>query len=114
MVTLKSRKDLDKMRRAGRVVAECHALVENAIRPGVTTGELDRIVADHLRSLGGRSAFLHYAPRGALPFPGNICTSVNEVVVHGICLETNLLVLRSIEGITSTRPFVCLVNFLGR
>ena len=84
MVTLKSRKDLEKMRRAGRVVAECHALVENAIRPGITTGELDEIVAGHLRSHGARSAFLHYAPNGSRPFPGSICTSVNDVVVHGI------------------------------
>jgi methionyl aminopeptidase len=84
MVTLKSKKDLEKMRRAGRLVGECHALVQAAIRPGVTTGELDQIVADHLRSRGARSPFLHYSPGGAPPFPGTICTSVNEVIVHGI------------------------------
>ena len=72
------------MRRAGRVVGECHALVAAAIRPGITTGELDRIVADHLRARGARSPFLHYNPGGAPPFPGSICTSVNEVIVHGI------------------------------
>jgi methionyl aminopeptidase len=84
MVTLKSKKDLEKMRRAGRVVGECHALVQDAIRPGVTTGELDQIVADHLRARGARSPFLHYNPGGAPPFPGTICASVNEVIVHGI------------------------------
>ncbi len=84
MVTLKSKKDLEKMRRAGRVVGECHALVQAAIRPGITTGELDRLVADHLRARGARSPFLHYSPGGAPPFPGSICTSVNEVIVHGI------------------------------
>jgi methionyl aminopeptidase len=72
------------MRRAGRVVGECHALVKAAIRPGVTTGELDRIVADHLKARGATSPFLHYRPRGAPPFPGTVCASVNEVIVHGI------------------------------
>src|SRR5215210_7234149 len=84
MVILKSSKDLEKMRRAGRLVGECHALVQVAIRPGVTTGELDRLVAGHLRSRGARSPFLHYRAAGAPPFPGTICTSVNEVIVHGI------------------------------
>ncbi len=84
MVTLKSSRDLDKMRRAGRLVGECHRLVRDAIRPGVTTGDLDRIVAGHLRSHGARSPFLHYRGHGAPPFPASICTSVNEVIVHGI------------------------------
>ena len=84
MVTLKSGKELEKMRRAGRLVAECHALVQEAIRPGVTTGELDRIVAEHLRSRGAKSPFLHYRVPGAPPFPSSICASVNEVIVHGI------------------------------
>jgi methionyl aminopeptidase len=84
MVTLKSSKELEKMRRAGRVVAECHALVQAAVRPGVTTGDLDRIVADHLQKRGAKSPFLHYRAPGAPPFPGTICTSVNEVIVHGI------------------------------
>ena len=72
------------MRRAGRLVGECHALVKAAIRPGVTTGELDRIVANHLQKNGARSPFLHYRMAGAPPFPGSICASVNEVIVHGI------------------------------
>ena len=84
MVTLKSRKDLAKMREAGRLVGECHTLVQAALRPGVTTAELNHIVAGHLRSHGARSPFLHYRPAGAPPYPGTICTSVNEVVVHGI------------------------------
>ena len=72
------------MCRAGRLVGECHALVQAAIRPGLTTGEIDRIVANHLRSRGARSPFLHYRMAGAPPFPGWTCTSVNEVIVHGI------------------------------
>lgn len=84
MVTLKSSKEIEKMRRAGRLVGECHALVQQAIRPGVSTAELDRIVAEHLRSRGAKSPFLHYRAQGAPPFPGSICASVNEVIVHGI------------------------------
>jgi methionyl aminopeptidase len=85
MVVLKSSRELEKMRRAGRVVAECHALVRAAIRPGITTGDIDRIVAKHLRARDATSPFLHYRGKGnAPPFPGHICTSVNEVIVHGI------------------------------
>lgn len=84
MVTLKSSRELEKMRRAGRLVAEGHALVRAALRPGVTTGEIDRIVAEHLKAHGARSPFLHYRGRNAPPFPGSVCASVNEVIVHGI------------------------------
>jgi methionyl aminopeptidase len=83
-VVLKSNKELAKMRRAGRLVAECHALVRAAIKPGVTTKELDTLVFTHLAENGGRSPFLGYRMAGAPPFPGSICASVNEVVVHGI------------------------------
>ncbi len=84
MITLKSSKNLETMRRAGRLVGECHALVQTALRPGLTTGELDRIVAEHLRSYRAKSPFFHYRSNGAPPFPGSICTSINEVIVHGI------------------------------
>jgi methionyl aminopeptidase len=83
-IILKSNNELVKMRRAGRLVAECHALVREAIKPGVTTKQLDTIVYEHLQRHGGRSPFLGYQPPGMTPFPGSICTSVNEVVVHGI------------------------------
>ena len=83
-VVLKSSKELAKMRRAGQLVAECHALIRAAVKPGVTTKELDRLVHDHLARNGARSPFLGYRMAGAPPFPGSICASVNEVVVHGI------------------------------
>jgi len=67
------------MRRAGHVVAVCHERVKPAIVPGVTTGELDTIVRDTIAELGARSNF--YGHQG---FPGNICASVNEEIVHGI------------------------------
>lgn len=72
---------LAKMRQAGRVVAEMHEKIREAIRPGVTTAELDRIGRDVIERRGARSNFLGY---GHPPFPGVICASPNDVIVHGI------------------------------
>lgn len=69
------------MRRAGRVVAEMHERTRAALRPGVTTAELDRIARDVLERRGATSNFLGY---GNPPFPGVICASPNDVIVHGI------------------------------
>ncbi len=77
----RSKDDLAKMRKAGRVVAEMHACIREAIRPGVTTLELDRIGRDVLERRGARSNFLGYSHP---PFPAVICASPNDVIVHGI------------------------------
>ena len=69
------------MRKAGRVVAEMHECIRAAIRPGVTTGELDRIGRDVIDRRGARSNFLGY---GHPPFSGVICASPNDVIVHGV------------------------------
>jgi methionyl aminopeptidase len=75
----KTSDQLAKMRRAGRVVAEMHEKVREAIRPGVTTLELDRVARDVLDRRGARSNFLNYHG-----FPAVICTSPNDMIVHGI------------------------------
>ncbi len=67
------------MHRAGRVAAQALAAVVDAVRPGITTRELDQIAEDRIRALGGVPSFLGY--RG---FPASICTSVDDEVVHGI------------------------------
>ena len=72
------------MREAGRIVAEMLAACHAAVRPGVTTGELDRIAAEILKRHGAASNFKGYGVPILPPFPGVICTSVNEQVVHGI------------------------------
>ena len=77
----RSTDDLAKMRKAGRVVAEMHARIREAIRPGVTTAELDQIGRDVIERRGARSNFLGYSHP---PFPGVICASPNDVIVHGI------------------------------
>lgn len=69
------------MRRAGRVVAEMHHEIRQAIRPGVSTGALDRIAREVLARRGATSNFLGYGSPG---FPGVICASPNSMVVHGI------------------------------
>ncbi len=90
-IVLKSQRELAKMRAAGRVVAECHALLREAIRPDVTTASLDELVRGHLSRSGAYSPFLGYTMGGtAPPFPGAVCASLNEVVVHGIPGPTRL------------------------
>jgi methionyl aminopeptidase len=71
--------EIAKMRRAGRVVAEMHEKCIAAARPGVTTANLDKVAREVLESRGARSNFLNYHG-----FPAVICTSPNDVIVHGI------------------------------
>lgn len=73
--------ELAAMRRAGRVVAEMHERTRAALRPGVTTGQLDRIARDVLERRGATSNFLGY---GHPPFTGVICASPNDMIVHGV------------------------------
>jgi len=84
VITLKTPQETAKMRAAGRVVAEILSACRAAVRPGVTTGELDRIAADILKRHGATSNFKGYGVPVLPPFPGVICTSVNEQIVHGI------------------------------
>src|SRR5213078_4087068 len=79
MIIRKSDREIDTMARAGRVVADTLALMQESIRPGVTTGELDAIAEEFIRSQGGRPTFKGY--RG---YPAAICASPNAMVVHGI------------------------------
>ena len=71
--------EIAKMRKAGRVVAEMLAVTSEAARPGVTTAQLDRLARDVLERRGARSNFLNYHG-----YPAVICTSPNNVIVHGI------------------------------
>ena len=75
----RSADELAKMRRAGRVVAEMHEKTREAIRPGVTTLELDRVAREVLDRRNARSNFLNYHG-----FPAVICASPNDMIVHGI------------------------------
>lgn len=79
MVHIRTSEEIEKIHESGRIVYETIMLVGREIRPGITTRRLDRLADEFIRSQGGRSAFKGY--RG---FPGSICTSINEQVVHGI------------------------------
>lgn len=77
-ITIKSDRDIEKMKVAGHVVSVCHQRVEAAIAPGITTGELDEIVVETLKEHNALASFLGYNG-----FPASICASVNEEIVHG-------------------------------
>jgi methionyl aminopeptidase len=79
VIVRKSPQEIETMARAGRVVAETLALLEDQIQPGITTGELDAIAEEFIRSHGGEPTFKGY--RG---YPAATCTSPNDMVVHGI------------------------------
>ena len=70
------------MRHAGRIVGACHLLLRDAVRPGVTTAQLNGLVHDYITRQGGVPSFLGYP--GPTPYPAATCISVNEQIVHGI------------------------------
>jgi len=85
MIVRKSAREIDALREAGRVVALAHEAMRAAADVGVSLRELDEVARDVLREHGATSAFLDYHPHFApTPFPGVICSSVNDVIVHGI------------------------------
>ena len=79
MIIRKSAAEIEGMARAGEIVSETLALIEDHLRPGVSMVELDQLAEEHIRSRGGTPTFKGY--RG---YPASICTSPNEMVVHGI------------------------------
>ncbi len=84
-VYIKTPVELIAMREAGRIVGQMQEAIRNAIKPGVTTGHLNKLAEDILRKYNTVSPFMHYAHRqGKRPFPASICTCVNDELVHGI------------------------------
>ena len=95
MVTLKSEREIERMRASGRVVAEVLEALESEIHPGVSTADLDRLAESIIRGHeGARPAFKGYGG-----FPASICASVNEEVVHGIPSKSRTLDAGDIVGI---------------
>jgi methionyl aminopeptidase len=90
-IIIKSKAELVRMRRAGLVAAAVLDAVEAACVPGVTTAELERIARRELERGQARSAFLGYRMGGAPPYRSVLCTSINQVVVHGIPSEAEVL-----------------------
>lgn len=105
-IVIKNEQEIEKMQEAGRIVRAVLDAVEAACVPGVSTAELNRIAQRELQAARGVSACLGYAPPGHVPYPAVLCTSVNEVVVHGIPREDEILVEGSLVGI----DFACHKN----
>ena len=85
MITVKSQRELDLMRKAGHIVAMAHRRIEELIAPGITTKELDKAAEEVIVKLGGIPSFKGVPnPYGGIDFPASICASVNHEVIHGI------------------------------
>lgn len=85
MALIKTNEDIALLREGGKHHATVLEALIRAVQPGVTTHDLNALAEKLIRDLGDVPAFLNYQPRGAdYPFPGAICTSVNNVVVHGM------------------------------
>lgn len=85
MARIKTTEDIEYLRVGGKRLANVVKTVSEMVRPGITTDELDQVAEKMIRDGGDEPAFLNYAPRGAdRGFPGTMCISVNEEVVHGI------------------------------
>jgi len=89
VITRKSAREIEQMRRAGRIVAEVLALIESELRPGVTTGHLDDLAERHIRASGAIPSFKGYLGggrygKGPKAFPASTCISIDSEVVHGI------------------------------
>ena len=80
MIQLKSQREIEVMARGGAILGAAHAMLRTHVRPGVTTAELDRLAEEFIRSHDGATP----AFKGLYGFPGSLCVSVNEEIVHGI------------------------------
>jgi len=90
MIVRKSKHEIEKMRRAGQVVADVHKELRERIRPGMTTMELDRMAEARVRKAGATPTFKGYR-LGPEVFPATLCVSINEEVVHGIPSTSRVL-----------------------
>ena len=79
MIIIKSKSEIELMREAGKIVAHTHEVIREAIVPGISTLELDKIAEENIRKYNAVPSFKGYGG-----FPGSICASINNKVVHGI------------------------------
>ena len=94
MVTIKSKKEIELMREACKIANLTQKAVEQAIKPGITTWELDRIAEETIKKHGGIPAQKNYPSiyKGVQSFPATICASVNDEIIHGIPSKKTILV----------------------
>src|SRR5438445_11309048 len=89
MIPIKNAKEIEKMRQACRTASDILDRVSDLVRPGITTKEVDEAAADFMQGANVKSAFLGYR-LGHRVFPGNICISINDEVVHGIASQRRI------------------------
>ena len=94
MVQLKSKAEIEKMRKAGAIVGQVLVEIADLIKPGATTADLDLFAQTRTKELGAKPAF-----KGYHGFPGTLCVSVNEEVVHGIPSKKRVLKEGDIVGV---------------
>jgi len=105
MIVLRSRREIEKLKAANRMVAEVLELLKKSVRPGISTAALDKIAEEEIVGRGARPAFKGYAG-----FPATLCTSINHEIVHGIPSRKRKLK----EGdIISIDVGVCLDGYYG-
>lgn len=86
MVSIKSDREIELMRDAGKILAETHNLIADFIKPGISTYDIDKFAEKTVKKLGGECSFYHL-----YDFPGNFCISVNDEVIHGIPSKDKIL-----------------------
>ena len=93
MVTIKSKREIELMREAGRVTALTHKAIEEAIKPGMTTADIDRIAEETMKKHGAISAEKGYNPgiKGVPPYPAATCISINDEVIHGVPAKKRII-----------------------
>src|SRR5918993_5904824 len=82
--TLKNRDEVATMDRANRIVVEILEMMREMVKPGATTAALNAMAEEELAKRGAKSPFKGYSPMGLPPYPAVVCSSVNDVIVHGI------------------------------
>ncbi|MFZ2303194.1 MAG: type I methionyl aminopeptidase [Minisyncoccia bacterium] len=88
---IKTKEEIEIIREGGKRLARILSAIRDAIKPGVTTGELDKLAEKLMRDGGDEPAFLNYRPEGtSSPYPGTLCVSVNDEIVHGIGSDRSL------------------------
>jgi methionyl aminopeptidase len=91
LIYIKTKKEIDFIRESCRIVAETLQLLKAHVKPGISTLELDKIAEDYILSNNSIAAFKGYSQAGSFDFPGSICASIDEEVVHGIPASERIL-----------------------
>lgn len=93
MVIVKTKEQIEGIKKSCRLLAQVMRQIQTMVGPGMTTGEIDRVAEELIRAGGGKPAFKGYRSMpGGIPFPSSVCTSLNDIVVHGIA--SNEIVLK--------------------